>query len=97
MASTYRPGSYLQQNSFERKCQLKVFSVDISVTDDEPRVFSDKASLMSLLKKYKSANPRFKVFHTEGEAEAFASQEQASKIFKLGSVSDRILYVQSNL
>ena len=77
----YIPPRFLkQEKSFERKYQLKVFSVDISVTDDEPRVFSDKASLMSLLKKYKSANPRFKVFHTEGEAEAFASQEQASKI-----------------
>ena len=80
MASTYRPGFSCSRDFFERKYQLKVFSVDMSVTDDEPRVFSDKASLMSLLKKYKSANPRFKVFHTEGEAEAFASQEQASKI-----------------
>ena len=53
-------------------------SLDVAVAHEEPRVFSDKASLMSLLKKYKSANPRFKVFPTEGEAEAFASQEQAS-------------------
>jgi len=55
-------------------------SVDVVVAHEDPRVFSDKASLMTLLKKYKSANPRFKVFSTEGEAEAFASQEQIEPV-----------------
>ena len=57
----------------------------MDVAPEEPRVFSDKASLMTLLKRVKSANPRFKVFPTEGEAEAFASQEQASDSFFLKS------------
>lgn len=79
MGSTYRLGSQCS-NSMTSRYQLNVFSVDVVVAHEDPRVFSDKASLMTLLKKYKSANPRFKVFSTEGEAEAFASQEQASII-----------------
>ena len=48
----------------------------MDVAPEEPRVFSSKAPLMALLKKVKVA--RFKVFPTQGEAEVFASQEQAS-------------------
>ena len=56
-------------------------ALSVDVAPEEPRVFSDKASLMTLLKRVKSANPRFKVFPTEGEAEAFASQEQVNGWF----------------
>ena len=44
------------------------------MTPEEPRVFTDKATLMSLLKRVKTA--RFKAFHSEDQAVAFSSQEQ---------------------
>ena len=46
----------------------------MEVTPEEPRVFTDKATLMSLLKRVKTA--RFKAFHSEDQAVAFSSQEQ---------------------
>ena len=44
------------------------------MTPEEPRVYTDKATLMSLLKRVKTA--RFKAFHSEDQAVAFSSQEQ---------------------
>ena len=46
----------------------------MEVTPEEPRVLTDKATLMSLLKRVKTA--RFKAFHSEDQAVAFSSQEQ---------------------